>query len=339
MTEHVSICEVGPRDGLQIAKTRMGTDAKVGWIRAIAAAGVKEIEVGSFVPPRVIPQLSDTPEVVEQCLRIPGLIVQALAPNLRGVQNAYHAGVHKISIPVSVSEGHSMANLNRMPAQSITMMQEIMDWLKAQPRHVPVVAGCSTAFGCSIDGVVPTANTVALAKGLADAGVDQIMLADTVGYAHPAQIREVVRATHEAIGDTLYGLHLHDTCGLGIANALAGLEEGIRAFDACLAGLGGCPYAPGASGNVVTEDLVFMLESMGFATGIDLAKLIGARRLLHEACRPSLCMGRCRRRGYRALSGRRPDIHRSRVRTTGSGRPGGGEPGAGMQWVPAMRQT
>jgi hydroxymethylglutaryl-CoA lyase len=282
MSEHVSICEVGPRDGLQIAKTRMTTEAKVRWIQAIAAAGVKEIEVGSFVPPRVIPQLSDTPEIVAECLKIPGLTVQALAPNLRGVQNAYNAGVHKISIPVSVSEGHSLANLNRRPEQSIAMMKEIMDWLAAQPRKVPVVAGCSTAFGCSIDGVVPTAKTVALARGLADAGVDQIMLADTVGYAHPAQIKEVVRATCEAIGETLYGLHLHDTCGLGIANALAGLEEGIRAFDSCLAGLGGCPYAPGASGNIVTEDLVFMLESMGFATGIDLPKLIDARRLLRE---------------------------------------------------------
>jgi hydroxymethylglutaryl-CoA lyase len=283
MSTFVSICEVGPRDGLQIAKTRMTTEAKVRWIQAIAAAGVREIEVGSFVPPRVIPQLSDTPEVVAQVLAtIPGLIVQALAPNLRGVQNAYHAGVHKISIPVSVSDGHSMANLNRTPAQSIEMMREIMAWLGAQSRKVPVVAGCSTAFGCSIDGVVPTAKAVALARGLADAGADQIMLADTVGYAHPAQIKEVVRATRDAIGDKLYGLHLHDTCGLGIANALAGLEEGIRAFDSCLAGLGGCPYAPGASGNVVTEDLVFMLESMGFATGIDLPKLIDARRLLHE---------------------------------------------------------
>jgi len=283
MTTFVSICEVGPRDGLQIAKTRMTTEAKVRWIQSIAAAGVKEIEVGSFVPPRVIPQLSDTPEVVAQVLAtIPGLTVQALAPNLRGVQNAYHAGVHKISIPISVSDGHSMANLNRTPAQSIEMMREIMAWLGAQPRKVPVVAGCSTAFGCSIDGVVPTAKTVALAKALADAGADQIMLADTVGYAHPAQIKEVVRVTRDAIGEKLYGLHLHDTCGLGIANALAGLEEGIRAFDSCLAGLGGCPYAPGASGNVVTEDLVFMLESMDFATGIDLAKLIDARRLLHE---------------------------------------------------------
>jgi len=282
MSEFVSICEVGPRDGLQIAKTRMTTDAKVRWIAAITAAGVKEIEVGSFVPPRVIPQLADTPEVVEQCLKIPGLVVQALVPNLRGAQNAYNAGVHKISIPVSVSEGHSMANLNRMPEQSIEMMRGIMDWLHAQPRKVPVVAGVSTAFGCSIDGVVPAAKTVAMAKGLADAGVDEIMLADTVGYAHPAQIKEVVRATRDAIGDTLYGLHLHDTCGLGIANALAGLEEGIRAFDSCLAGLGGCPYAPGASGNVVTEDLVFMLESMGFETGIDLPRLIEARQLLHE---------------------------------------------------------
>ncbi len=283
MSEFISICEVGPRDGLQIAKTRMATDTKVRWIAAIAAAGVHEIEVGSFVPARVIPQLADTPEIVAKVLTtVPGLVVQALAPNLRGVQNAYNAGVHKISMPVSVSEGHSRANLNRSPAESIEVMRGVMDWLHAQPRKVPLVCGVSTAFGCSIDGVVTTAQTVAMAKGLADAGVDEIMLADTVGYAHPAQIKQVVRATREAIGDTLYGLHLHDTCGLGIANALAGLEEGIRAFDSCLAGLGGCPYAPGASGNVVTEDLVFMLESMGFRTGIDLEKLFEARRMLQE---------------------------------------------------------
>ena len=174
-----------------------------------------------------------------------------------------------------------MANLNRKPAQSIEMMREIMAWLKAQPRKVPLIAGASTAFGCSIDGVVTTAQTVALCKGLADAGVDEIMLADTVGYAHPAQVKEVVLATRAEIGPVLHGLHLHDTCGLGVANALAGLEVGIRAFDSCLAGLGGCPYAPGASGNVVTEDLVFMLESMGFDTGIDLDVLLASRAVLH----------------------------------------------------------
>ena len=282
MGERVTVCEVGPRDGLQMANSRMATKTKIAWIAAIAAAGVPEIEVGSFVPARVIPQMADTETVVRASVDIPGLTVVALAPNLRGAQAAYVAGAHRISVPVSVSEGHSRANLNRAPAESIEMMKGICDWLHAQERRVPLVVGVSTAFGCSIDGVVTTAQTVAMAKGLADAGADEIMLADTVGYGHPAQIREVVRATREAIGPTLYGLHLHDTCGLGIANALAGLEEGIRAFDSCLSGLGGCPYAPGASGNVVTEDLVFMLESMGFTTGIDLTKLFEARRLLHE---------------------------------------------------------
>ena len=286
MSEFVSICDVGPRDGLQIAKTRMTTDDKVRWIASLAAAGVREVEVGSYVPPRVIPQLADTAEIVSRVLAtVPGLTVQALAPNLRGAQNAYNGGVHKISMPISVSEGHSRANLNRSPAESIAMMRDVMGWLRDQERaggrKVPVVAGASTAFGCSIDGVVTTRQTVALCKGLAEAGVDQIMLADTVGYAHPAQVREVVRAVRSEIGPVLYGLHMHDTCGLGIANCLAGLEENIRAFDSCLAGLGGCPYAPGASGNVVTEDLVFMLESMGFHTGIDLEKLLDSRDVLH----------------------------------------------------------
>jgi len=280
--EFVSICEVGPRDGLQIAKTRMTTDDKVAWIKSLAAAGIPEIEVGSFVPPRVIPQLADTPEIVARVLaEVPGVVVQALAPNLRGAQNAYNAGAHKISMPISVSVGHSRANLNRDPDKSIEMMKEVMAWMKAQDRDVPVIVGASTAFGCSIDGVVTTAQTVAMCEGLAKAGVEHIMLADTVGYAHPAQVKEVVRAVREAVGPVLYGLHLHDTCGLGIANALAGLEEGIRAFDSCLAGLGGCPYAPGASGNVVTEDLVFMLESMGFSTGIDIPKLLESRTVLH----------------------------------------------------------
>ena len=281
MSEFVNICEVGPRDGLQIAKTRMSTDDKVRWIAAMAAAGVREIEVGSFVPARVIPQMEDTPEVVRRALEIPGLTVIALVPNLRGAQNAYNAGAHKISVPVSVSEGHSRANLNRSPAESIAEMARMMEWVKAQPRRMEVIAGASTAFGCSIDGLVPTAKVVEVASGLARVGVDKIMLADTVGYGHPAQIKEVVRAVRDAIGPVLWGLHLHDTLGMAIANALAGLEEGIRAFDSCLGGLGGCPYAPGASGNVVTEDLVFMLESMGFRTGIDLPKLLEARALLH----------------------------------------------------------
>ncbi|MBS0562115.1 MAG: hydroxymethylglutaryl-CoA lyase [Proteobacteria bacterium] len=281
MAEHVTLCEVGPRDGLQIAKTRMTTEAKLRWIRALAASGLKEIEVGSFVPPRVIPQMADTQAVTEDAVTIPGLTVVALAPNLRGAQGAYAAGAHRVSVPVSVSEGHSRANLNRTPAEQVAEVARLVEWVRAQERPMQVVAGASTAFGCSIDGTVSTAAVVALSEGLAEAGVDGLMLCDTVGYGHPAQIKEVVRATRAAVGDVLWGLHLHDTCGLGLANALAGVEEGIRVFDACQAGLGGCPYAPGASGNIVMEDLVFMLESMGFHTGVDLAKLLEARAVLH----------------------------------------------------------
>lgn len=280
--EKIIVCEVGPRDGLQIARAIMPTEIKVRWIAAMAAAGVPEIEVGSFVPPKLVPQMADTDAIVRRTVTIPGLTVVALAPNLRGAQNAYAAGAHRVSIPVSVSEGHSRANLNRTPAEQVAEVGRIVAWVRSQDRRMEVEAGCSTAFGCSIDGVVPIRNVVAIAAGLAEAGVDSIALADTVGYAHPAQVHETVRAVRAVIGEKLRGLHLHDTMGLGLANALAGLEEEIHSFDAALAGLGGCPFAPGASGNIVTEDLVFMLESMGFTTGIDLDRLIAARALLQE---------------------------------------------------------
>lgn len=282
MGEKVTVCEVGPRDGLQMAKTIMPTAIKTRWIAALAAAGLPEIEVGSFVSPRLLPQMADTADIVRRAVLLPNVIIVALAPNLRGAQDAYAAGAHRISIPVSVSLGHSRANLNRTPAEQIAEVAAIVTWVRAQPRAMEVEGACSTAFGCSFDGLIATADVVRVAVGLAEAGVDMIGLADTVGYGHPAQIRDVVRAVRAEIGSKLDGLHLHDTMGLGIANALAGLEEGVRNFDSSLAGLGGCPFAPGASGNVVTEDLVFMLESMGFETGIDLKKLIAARTILHD---------------------------------------------------------
>ena len=213
------------------------------------------------------------------------LAVAATAAILATVPNrpAHAAGAAKVTIPVSVSEGHSRANINRSPAEQVTEVGRIVAWLRDRPRPIQVEAACSTAFGCSIDGVVSLGSVLAVARGLAAAGVDTIALADTVGYANPAQIRATVRAVRDAVGPRLDRLHLHDTMGLGLANALAGLDEGIRAFDSCIAGLGGCPYAPGASGNVVTEDLVFLLESMGFPTGIDLAALLAARAILAEA--------------------------------------------------------
>jgi len=282
MGEKVTVCEVGPRDGLQMAKTRMPTAIKSRWIAAMAAAGVPEIEVGSFVPPKLIPQMADTAEIVRRAVLLPNVLIVALAPNLRGAQAAYEAGAHRISVPVSVSEGHSRANLNRTPAEQVAEVARVVAWVRDQPRKMEVEGACSTAFGCSFDGRIPTANVVRVASGLLEAGVDMVGLADTVGYAHPGLIREVVRAVRAEIGEKLDGLHLHDTMGLGLANALAGLEEGVRNFDAALAGLGGCPFAPGASGNIVTEDLVFMLESMGFETGIDLQKLIASRAILAE---------------------------------------------------------
>lgn len=286
MTHTVTVCEVGPRDGLQMARSRMATADKIRWIGAIAAAGVREIEVGSFVSPRHVPAMADTAEVVRAALAlpgVPGIIVAALAPNLRGAEAALAAGAHRILVPVSVSEGHSRANVNRTVAEQVAEFRRIVEAVGRTAPSVHVVGACSTAFACSIDGVVPEAATVRVAAALAEAGAHVVQLADTVGYAHPAQIRSVVRAVRAEIGGRLEGLHLHDTMGLGLANALAGLEEGIRSFDASLAGLGGCPFAPGASGNIVTEDLVFMLESMGFATGIDLGRLVAARAVLMEA--------------------------------------------------------
>ena len=282
MTEHVTVCEVGPRDGLQMAHGRMATADKVRWIEAIAAAGLPEIEVGSFVPARVIPQMGDTGEVVRAVRGLPCVIV-ALAPNLKGAQAAAAAGARRVSVPVSVSEGHSRANTNRTTDEAVAEVGRIAAWIRESGVALELEGALSTAFGCSIDGVVPEARVVQVAEGLAAAGADMLALADTVGYANPAQIRSVVRAVRAAVGDKLDGLHLHDTMGLGLANALAGLEEGVRNFDSSLAGLGGCPYAPGASGNIVTEDLVFMLESMGMRTGIDLDKLLVAREMLAAA--------------------------------------------------------
>ncbi len=280
MSEWVTVCEVGPRDGLQIAHGIMPTAAKTRWIAAMAAAGLREIEVGSFVPPKLIPQMADTAQVVQAARTIPGLLVAALAPNLKGAQNAYAAGAARVTVPVSVSEGHSRSNTNRAPMEQVAEVGRIAAWLAEQPRRVILEAGCATSFGCSIDGEVPTAAVAKVAEGLARAGVDTIALADTVGWGNPAMVHERVRAVRAAVGDKLQKLHLHDTLGLGLANALAGLEEGIRAFDSALAGLGGCPFAPGAAGNIVTEDLVFLLESMGLATGVSLPELLATRELL-----------------------------------------------------------
>jgi len=277
----ILVSEVGPRDGLQSIDRVMPLEAKKRWIAAEAAAGVREIEVGSFVPPGLLPQMADTSELVAFAKGIAGLNVVALVPNAKGAMRAVEAGVDAMSIPFSMSETHSIKNVRKDHAAMLAEIAEAAQIAHEGGKHFAV--GLSTAFGCTLEGAVPEDRVVRLAEAAAAAGADEFSLSDTTGYADPAQVRRLVMAVRGAVGDKLTTLHLHNTRGLGLANALAGLDEGITTLDASLGGLGGCPYAPGASGNIVTEDLVLMLNAMGYSTGIDLEKLLAVRTILADA--------------------------------------------------------
>jgi hydroxymethylglutaryl-CoA lyase len=281
----VLVSEVGPRDGLQSIDTILPLELKKAWVTAEAAAGVREIEVGSFVSASLLPQLADTAALVRHAKTLPGLTVAVLVPNLRGAQAAIEAGADKITLPVSASETHSLRNVRRTHAQMLEEARAIADLIKTLPgdKRPQFEGGLSTAFGCTIEGDIPDARLAHLAEGLMAAGCDEVGLSDTSGYANPAQVRRLVKLVRGVVGEAaLSGLHLHNTRGLGLANALAGLEVGITTLDASLGGLGGCPFAPGASGNIVTEDLAFMLEAMGLKTGVDLPRLLEVRRTLGD---------------------------------------------------------
>jgi hydroxymethylglutaryl-CoA lyase len=273
----VLISEVGPRDGLQSVKATMPTPAKLSWIDALYASGIREIEVASFVPPKLLPQMADATEVVRHALTLPGLTVMALVPNLRGAEAALKAGVHKITLPVSASAAHSLANVRKTREEMVEEVRRIDALRRDIAPHVKMEAGISTAFGCTLQGAVAEDDVVWLAGAVIEAGADESGLSDTTGMANPAQVRRIFNRVRAEIGDKAGAAHMHNTRGLGLANCLAAYDVGVRTFDSSLAGLGGCPYAPGASGNVVTEDLVFMFEAMGVKTGIDLNKLIAAR--------------------------------------------------------------
>ena len=282
----VLISEVGPRDGLQSIESIMPTDAKKAWIAAEAAAGVREIEVGSFVPPKLLPQMADTAKVVAYARSIPNLVVAALVPNLKGAENAVRAGVHKITLPLSVSETHSQANLRKTHEQVFDEVRRIIELLNSLPadKRPEFEGSLSTAFGCTLEGHVPEGKVVEFAGRLMVLGCDEVGLADTTGYANPSQLKRLIRLVKAEVGDhNMTGVHLHNTRGLGLANALAALDEGITTLDSSLGGLGGCPFAPGASGNVVTEDLVFMLDAMGLDTGIDIGELLKVRDIVIDA--------------------------------------------------------
>jgi hydroxymethylglutaryl-CoA lyase len=271
------IREMGLRDGLQSISTVLPTEHKLEWIRRAYEAGQREIEVGSFVPARLLPQLADTAEVLAFARTLPDLQASVLVPNLKGAERAIAGEAHLMLVPLSASHAHSLANLRKAPDEVVAEIARIRAARDAAGSRTFIEVGISTAFGCTIQGPVDPAEVLRLVQAVLDAGVDRVSLADTVGYADPAMVKALFELVLPIAGDRLNCAHFHDTRGLGLANVYAALELGITRFDACLGGIGGCPHAPGASGNVATEDLAYMLASMGIDTGQDFDGLLALR--------------------------------------------------------------
>ena len=273
----VVIREVGLRDGLQSIARVLPTAHKIEWIRDAHAAGQREIEVGSFVPARLLPQLADTAELVAFAKTLPGLTVSVLVPNLKGAERAIESGADLMLLPLSASHAHSLANLRKTPDEVVKEIAAIRAARDAAGSRCLIEVGLSTAFGCTIQGRVEPTEVLRLLRAVLDAGVDRVGLADTVGYADPAMVSSLFGQAVAIAAERLACGHFHDTRGLGIANVVAAWQAGVTRFDACLAGIGGCPHAPGASGNVATEDLAYLFASMGVATGQDFNQLIALR--------------------------------------------------------------
>ncbi|HSB99627.1 MAG TPA: hydroxymethylglutaryl-CoA lyase [Burkholderiaceae bacterium] len=273
----VVVREVGLRDGLQILRRVLPTEHKLQWLRSAHAAGLCEIEVGSFVPPKLMPQLGDTAELVAFAKTLPGCLPSVLVPNLKGAERAIESGAHAMLLPLSASHAHSLANMKRTPDEVVEDIRRIADLRDAKGSSCQVEIGISTAFGCTIQGRVEPAEVLRLVRAAVNAGVDRIGLADTVGYADPLQVKTLFEQGLEVAGDRLSCGHFHDTRGLGLANVFAAWQAGMRRFDACTGGLGGCPHAPGASGNVATEDVAYLFASMGVPTGLNFNALLALR--------------------------------------------------------------
>ncbi|OGA96348.1 MAG: hydroxymethylglutaryl-CoA lyase [Burkholderiales bacterium RIFCSPHIGHO2_12_FULL_61_11] len=278
LPRHAIIREVGLRDGLQSIARVMPTAQKLEWIQDAYDAGQREIEVGSFVPARLLPQLADTAELLAFARTLPGLTASVLVPNLKGAERAMECQADLMLLPLSASHAHSLANLRKTPDDVVAEIGHIVAARDAAGSRTLIEVGMSTAFGCTLEGRVAPAEVLRLLQAVLDAGVDRVGLADTVGYADPAMVRELFGQALPIAGDKLNCGHFHDTRGMGMANVFAALQMGVTRFDACLAGIGGCPHAPGASGNVATEDLAYMLASMGIATGQDIDRLLALRK-------------------------------------------------------------
>lgn len=280
LPRHAIIREMGLRDGLQSIAQVMPTAQKLEWLRGAYDAGQREIEVGSFVPARLLPQLADTAELVAFAKTLPGLAVSVLVPNFKGAERAIEGNADLMLVPLSASHAHSLANLRKTPDEVVAEIARIRAARDAAGSSTLIEVGISTAFGCTLQGRVEPAEVLRLVKAVLDTGVDRVSLADTVGYADPAMVQKLFALTLPVAGDKLNCGHFHDTRGLGLANVYAALQMGVTRFDACLGGIGGCPHAPGASGNVATEDLAYLLASMGISTGQDFDQLIALRKKL-----------------------------------------------------------
>ena len=276
-TQAVLIREVGLRDGLQSIARTVPTPVKLEWLREAHAAGLREIEVGSFVPARLLPQLADTAALVDAARALPGLVTSVLVPNLKGAQAALDSRADLMLLPLSASHAHSLANLRKTPDEVIAEIGRVRALRDASGSRCLLEVGLSTAFGCTLQGRVDEDEVVRLVQAALDAGADRVGLADTVGYADPLQVARLFERCFRIAGDKLACGHFHDTRGLGIANVYAAWQAGVRRFDACGGGIGGCPHAPGASGNVATEDVAYLFASMGVPTGLDFDALITLR--------------------------------------------------------------
>ncbi|BCZ83792.1 hydroxymethylglutaryl-CoA lyase [Paraburkholderia terrae] len=273
----VVIREVGLRDGLQSIQTILPTQRKIEWIADAYAAGQREIEVGSFVPARLLPQLADTAELVAFAKTLPDLRVSVLVPNLKGAERAIDSRADLMLVPLSASHAHSLANLRKTPDEVIAEVARMRAARDAAGSKTLIEGGIGTAFGCTIQGAVDQSDVLRCMQALLDAGTDFVSIADTVGYASPAAVRDLFEKARHIAGDRFCCGHFHDTRGLALANVYAALEAGVARFDATLAGIGGCPHAPGASGNASSEDLAFMLADMGIETCIDIERLLALR--------------------------------------------------------------
>lgn len=315
----VRVCEVGLRDGLQALSHFFPTEEKIAWLRAEFEAGMTEIEVTSFVPPKLVPQFADAQPLVAAATAIPGLTVVALTPNLKGAERGFELGVHKLNYVLSVSRTHNLKNVRREREESLADFARIAEAARRQPRKPWLVGGLSSALGCSYEGPIALDEVLNWGVALAEAGADELMIADTVGYANPALVRRTFKALMDAVAPLPVSAHFHDTRGLGLANVLAALDCGVRRFEASLGGLGGCQFAPGATGNIVMEDLCFLLDSMGMRTGVDLDRLVRVREIIARNLPGQALFGGLARAGLPPLyipAARRGAVHNQLTSTT-----------------------